>query len=97
MPLSLAVDVALLALAVMTVTVGALYDTRRPGSLVPVPVAVAVPGAGLGGLGGVQDEDDDQEEGGQGAQGGQGGAALVEDGHVVGLRVSVSSWNGCQF
>ena len=80
MTLALAVDMTLLTLAVMTVTVGALHQTRRPVTLVTMTVsvaistmsmsvAVAVSGTGLGGLDGLEDDEDSHDERGEGEQG----------------------------
>ena len=70
-----AVDVSLLALAVVTRTVRALDDTRRaPGAVVAVVAVMAVVGEGGAGLVGEDEEED--EDAGEGGQGGEEGGLV---------------------
>ena len=89
--MSLAVDVSLLALAVMTATVRSLNDTRRPVTLMSVTVTVTVPRAGLSARGAVQEDEEDEEDGGTGDEDTGGGVHVEDVCLVVG---TCCSWSG---
>ena len=81
-----AVDVSLLALAVVATAVGALHDTRRaPGAVVAVVAVVTVVGEGGAGLVGEDEEED--EDAGEGGQGGEEGGLVRAHGDVDVLSV----------